>query len=110
MNLKEYYKEILNNLLMTEVNAAEGPIDIATPLGDKRHKTLIGLKATHDKLDPGQHPFVNREMAVKKHRLGQILKAKNMNPITGKINVIGHEERKEAAISANRSKDMYRRR
>lgn len=96
MNLKEYYKEILNNLLMTEVTAS--PLKQPVKPGSLRANRLAGLAAEHSRLtaDPNaQQTTINRAS-----RIAQTLAAKGAGT-EGELNIHGHAARTNAAGISN---------
>ena len=92
MNLKEYYKEILNNLLMTEVTAS--PKGQPVEPGSLRAKRLAGLQQGFHRLkDTGRQ-------LRRKERIESILKAKGADTIGG-LNVYGFADRQAGARLSN---------
>ena len=105
-NLKEYYKEILNNLLMTEVTASPkvGSTPWAKPVepGSKRAVALGGLQAEHQRLKSAGDTAIGGNNPADYSRMKRIentLAAKGADT-KGNLNVHGHAIRtRDAALS-----------
>ena len=94
MNLKEYYKEILNNLLMTETTAS--PKGQPVEPGSLRHKRLEGLRKEFDRNEAESGPYHHRT-----NRIAHLINAKGMN-VRGDLNTRGHEDRQAHAEKSNK--------
>ena len=93
VGLKEYYKEILNNLLMTEVTAS--PKGQAVEPGSLRHKRLEGLRKEfhRNEAESGNH--------YKSKRIAHLLQAKGSDT-DGDLNRKGHAARVVDAAASNK--------
>lgn len=99
MNLKEYYKEILNNLLMTEVTAS--PKNQPVEPGSLRAKRLAGLQAGYKRLqDPKQIRPDETRPKTKAARIAHLLGAKGADT-SGGLNVHGHAVRIDNSAQSN---------
>ena len=106
VGLKEYYKEILNNLLMTEVTASPkvGSTPWAKPVepGSKRAVALGGLQAEHQRLKSAGDTAIGGNNPADYSRMKRIentLAAKGADT-KGNLNVHGHAIRtRDAALS-----------
>jgi len=99
MNLKEYYKEILNNLLMTETTAS--PKNQPVEPGSLRAKRLGGLQAEYKRLhDPNQIRPDETRPITKRRRISHLLGAKGADT-KGNLNVHGHAVRTDNAAQSN---------
>jgi len=114
VGLKEYYKEILNNLLMTEVTASPkiGSVPWAKPVevDSSRHKRLLALKnevdahSTGGRANNGKHGMGPEISQRRIDRMKLTIQAKGMNPDTGALNQEGHGARAAAAADSNRAR------
>ena len=108
VGLKEYYKEILNNLLMTEATASPkvGSTPWAKPVepGSLRADRLAGLAAEHERLTKdladGIYKNTDSRDGQRASRIANFLAAKGADT-HGRLNVFGHAERTEYAKRSN---------
>ena len=105
VGLKEYYKEILNNLLMTEVTAS--PKGQPVEPGGLRADRLAGLAAEHGRLTKdladGIHKNTDSRDGQRASRIADTLAAKGADT-HGRLNVFGHGARTEYAERSNENR------
>ena len=93
VGLKEYYKEILNNLLMTEVTAS--PKGQAVEPGSLRADRLAGLRQEFARNEAENGPHYRSK------RIAHLLQAKGSNT-DGDLNIKGHASRVVDAEKSNK--------
>ena len=93
MNLKEYYKEILNNLLMTEVTASPKGQPVEPGGLRDRRLDLLRKEFARNEAEGGGH--------YRSKRIAHLLQAKGSDT-AGNLNTKGHAARVVDAAASNK--------